>query len=128
MTPTDRYLRQATLGLHGQARKAAELELRGTIEDRVWRLTLLGLTEADATQAALRDLGSPHAIARGLTRVHTLPRAALTAVLLGVQALAQVPTVWALADPTDRSCQFDEADLQRGRTAAEVRALQGQLA
>jgi len=134
MTPTDRYLRQATRGLHGQTRKAAELELRGAIEDKVWRLTLLGLTEADATQAALRDLGSPHAIARGLTRVHTLPRAALTAVLagaavlLGVQALAQVPTVRALADPTDRSCQFGGADLQRGRTVAEVRALQGQLA
>lgn len=133
MTPTDRYLRQATRGLHGPVRKAAELELRGAIEDKVWRLTLLGLTEADATQAALRELGRPQAIARGLTRVHTLPRAALAAVvagvavLLSVQALAQVPTVRALADPTDRSCRFDEADIQQGRTPAELKALRGQL-
>jgi len=116
---TERYLRRATRGLSGQARRDAQQELRGAIEDKVWRFTLLGMGQGEATQAALRDLGSPYAIASGLTRVHTLPRAALaallatTAILLGVQALAQVPTVRAMPDPEYQSCVYDEAALQR---------------
>jgi hypothetical protein len=122
MSGTERYIRQATRGLSGQARTDAQMELRGAIEDKAWRLTLLGLEPQEASQAALRDLGSPHAIASGLTRVHTLPKAALGAVLagvatlLGVQALAQVPTVRAIQDPTwvkNSSCVFDEVYLKR---------------
>jgi len=119
MNETERYLRQATRGLSGQARRDAQQELRGAIEDKVWRFTLLGLPEEKAIRAALRDLGDPHAIALGFTQVHTLPKAALaavlatTATLLGVQALAQVPTVHAIADPEYQSCVYDEAALQR---------------
>jgi len=116
---TERYLRRATRGLSGQVRRDAHQELRGAIEDKVWRFTLLGMNPEEATRAALRDLGSPQAIASGLTRVHTLPRTALaavlaaTATLLGVQALAQVPTVRAMADPEYQSCVYDEAALQQ---------------
>jgi len=133
MNETERYLRRATHGLSGQARRDAQLELRGAIEDKIWRLTLLGLPEAEATQAALRDLGNPHTIARGLTRVHTVPRAALAAVLagvatlLGVQALAQVPVVQAARDPSDRFCVYDEAVLKE-MTPARQAALLAQLA
>ena len=112
---TERYLRQATRGLSGQARRDTRTELRGAIEDKVWRYTLLGLDAGAAQSAALRDLGSPHAVASGLTRVHTLPRAALGAVLagvaclLGVQALAAVPVVRAGFNPQLRNCTFDDA-------------------
>jgi len=115
----ERYLRRATRGLSGQVRRDAQQELRGAIEDKVWRFTLLGMNPEEATRAALRDLGRPQAIASGLTRVHTLPRMALaavlaaTATLLGVQALAQVPTVRAMADPEYQSCVYDETALQR---------------
>lgn len=118
MNAVERYIRHATCGLNGQARRDARAELRGAIEDKVWRFTLLGLSEGDAARAALRDLGSPHAIASGLTQVHTLPKAALGAVLagvaclLGVQALAQVPTVRATSDPTVQFCVYDEAFLK----------------
>jgi hypothetical protein len=129
MNGTERYVRQATRGLSGQARSDARMELRGAIEDKAWRLTLLGLEPQEAARAALRDLGSPHAIASGLTRVHTLPKAALAAVLagvatlLGVQALAAVPTVRAAPDPTYKFCSYDEASLKQMPSAmqAEIR-------
>ncbi|GMA15793.1 hypothetical protein E5F05_06425 [Deinococcus metallilatus] len=102
MRETEQYLNRATRGLWGKARREARLELRGAIEDKLYRYRLLGLSEDDATHAALRDLGDPQAIARELNRVHTLPqagRAALlagVATLLGMQAFAQVPTVHAI--------------------------------
>jgi hypothetical protein len=114
---TEQYIRQATRGLSGQARRDAQTELRGAIEDKIWRFTLLGLDAGAAQSAALRDLGSPHAVAQGLTRVHTLPKAALGAVLagvaclLGVQALAAVPVVRAAHDPMFKFCVYDEAFL-----------------
>ncbi|WP_424950789.1 hypothetical protein [Deinococcus sp.] len=128
MNGTERYIRQATRGLSGQARRDAQRELHGAIEDKIWRFTLLGLEPGEATRAALRDLGSPHAIASGLTRVHTLPKAALGAVLagvaclLGVQALAAVPVVRAAHDPAYKLCVYDEAHLK-----LEPPAMQTQL-
>ncbi|MBB5236105.1 hypothetical protein [Deinococcus budaensis] len=108
---TERYLDRATRGLWGQARRDARLELRGAVEDKVYRFSLLGLDGPEAVQAALRDLGSPHAIARDLSRVHSLPHAARAALLagvaglLGVQALAQVPTVRAIAERQTEECR-----------------------
>ena len=134
MNAVERYIRHATRGLNGQARRDARTELRGAIEDKVWRFTLLGLSEGDAARAALRDLGSPHAIASGLTQVHTLPKAALGAVLagvaclLGVQAMAQVPTVRAIPDPTYKFCVFDEASLNQIRPIEFAAKLRLQLA
>lgn len=115
MREVERYLKRATRGLWGRARRNARLELRGAIEDKVYRSRLLGLGEQEAIQAALRDLGDPRAIALDLNRVHTLPsavRAALLAgvtALLGMQALAQVPTVRAIP--------------AKERTASECRSL-----
>lgn len=119
MNATERYVRQATRGLSGQARRDAQMELRGAIEDKAWRLTLLGLEPQEATRRAVRELGSPHAVAGGLARVHTLPKAALAAVLagvaalLGVQALAAVPVVRAIPDPAYKFCVFDETQIRR---------------
>ena len=44
---TERYLRRATRGLWGRRRQAVQQELRGEIEDKVWRHRLGGCTEAD---------------------------------------------------------------------------------
>ena len=63
MSGTDQFIRHATRGLWGQKKRDAALELRGAIEDKIYRHQLCGLSELEAEQAALRDLGSPHAIA-----------------------------------------------------------------
>ena len=99
MSGTDQFIRHATRGLWGTRKRDAALELRGAIEDKIYRHQLCGLSAADAERAALRDLGNPHAIARDLSRVHTAPAAIRATLLLGVagllslQAVAQVPAV-----------------------------------
>ncbi|GGN43942.1 permease prefix domain 1-containing protein [Deinococcus daejeonensis] len=95
----EQFIRHATRGLWGQKKRDTALELRGAIEDKIYRHQLCGLDAADAERAALRDLGSPHAIARDLNRVHTAPTALRATLLLGVagllsfQAAAQIPAV-----------------------------------
>jgi hypothetical protein len=115
----EHFLRQATRGLWGQHKRDALTELRGAVEDKVYRHRLAGLNETDATLAALQDLGSPHAIARDLNRVHTAPSALRAALLLGVagvlgmQAAAQIPMIHAAPVPVTEACRFDEAKLAR---------------
>ena len=105
MKDTEQFLRAATRGLWGRAKRDAALELRGAVEDKIYRYTLLGMTEADAERAALRDLGSPAAIARDLGVVHSVPQGAKVALFvglvgaLGLQAAAQIPAVRAMPAP-----------------------------
>lgn len=119
MTTTDQYLKRATRGLWGQKKREAVTELRGAIEDKIYQHRLCGLDELEAERAALRDLGSPAAIARDLNRVHTGPQVARmtlllgVAGLLGVRAVAQIPTIRAAPVPLEEACTFDEAKLAR---------------
>ena len=53
----DQFIRHATRGLWGTRKRDAALELRGAIEDKIYRHQLCGLSAADAERAALRDLG-----------------------------------------------------------------------
>ena len=105
MKDTEKFLRSATRGLWGQAKKDAAMELRGAVEDKIYRYTLLGMTETEAERAALRDLGSPAAIARELGVVHSVPQGAKVALFvalagaLGLQAAAQIPAVRAMPTP-----------------------------
>lgn len=90
------------------------MELRGAIEDKIYRHRLLGLNETEATAAALRDLGPPAAIARELSEVHSMPPVFKTLLFVGVgamlgfQAVAQVPTVQSAYLPPDVQsiCRF----------------------
>lgn len=119
MKNVEHFLRQATRGLWGQHKRDALTELRGAVEDKVYRHRLAGLNETDATLAALQDLGSSHAIARDLNRVHTAPSVLRAALLLGVagvvgmQAAAQIPMIHAAPVPVAEACRFDEAKLAR---------------
>ncbi|PTA67881.1 permease prefix domain 1-containing protein [Deinococcus arcticus] len=72
MSPEERFVRAATRGLRGQARRDAQAELRSHIHERAAQLQLiLGATaEADARAQAMRELGAPAHIARGLRRTH----------------------------------------------------------
>lgn len=99
MKRTERYLQRATLGLWGQRRTDVRAELRGAVEDKLYRYQLLGLSPEAAETAALRDLGSPHRLAWSLGLVHTGTTTLRLSLLLGMagllslQAVAQVATV-----------------------------------
>lgn len=114
---TERFIRQATRGLWGQKKRDVALELRGAIEDKIWRHQLRGLTPAEAEKAALRDLGNPHAVARDLHRVHTSPLVMRATLLLGVagllslQAVAQGNAIRAAPDPNLSECAFTDWQL-----------------
>ncbi|WP_295816970.1 permease prefix domain 1-containing protein [uncultured Deinococcus sp.] len=118
MSGVERYLNRATRGLWGQKKRDAVTELRGAIEDKVYRHQLCGLSDVEAERAALRDLGNPAAVARDLNRVHTGPQVTRMTLLLGVtgllgfQAVAQVNVVRAIPDPRwTVNCRFDDAYL-----------------
>ncbi|WP_295816969.1 permease prefix domain 1-containing protein [uncultured Deinococcus sp.] len=130
MSATDRYLHRATRGLWGQRKRDALMELRGAIEDKIYRHRLCGLSEIEAERAALRDLGSPAAIARELGVVHTGPQVMRVTLLLGVagllgmRAAAQLPTVQAVPVPVEVNCTFDDAKLARFSPADQTMVLE----
>ena len=133
MKRTEQYLRRATLGLWGQRRQEAQAELRGAIEDKLYRYQLLGMSPESAETAALRDLGSPHRLAWSLGLVHTGTTTLRVSLLLGLtsllslQAVAQTPTLPAIPNPQlAPACSFEElyVRLIPGATPETVRRLQ----
>jgi len=126
MNFTQRFLRRATRDLWEQKKRDAQTKLRGAVEDKIYHHRLGGLSEAEAERAALRDLGSPAAIARHLREVHTLPQALKGLVfvgvagLLGLQAVAQVAVVNSAYLKTDTvACRLP--------TAAELASMNADL-
>lgn len=123
MDSQEQFVRRATRGLWGQKKRDAQTELRGAIEDKIYRHRLLGLNEIEATTAALRDLGSPRAIARELGEVHTLPQTLKVlafvgvAGLLGLQAVAQVVVI------TSAYSSLDLQTICRPPTAQDLAAM-----
>lgn len=130
MKRTERYLQRATLGLWGQRRADVRAELRGAVEDKLYRYQLLGLSPEAAETAALRDLGSPHRLAWSLGFVHTGTTTLRLSLLLGMagllslQAVAQVATVKS-AFGTERSdCRLAvPADFQTAAIQAKYARL-----
>uniref|UniRef100_UPI002869876A permease prefix domain 1-containing protein n=1 Tax=Deinococcus sp. TaxID=47478 RepID=UPI002869876A len=127
MNVVERYLKRATRGLWGQKKRDATTELRGAIEDKIYRHRLCGLSAIEAERAALRDLGSPALISRDLNRVHTGPQVMRLALLLGVagvlgvHAAAQLPMIHAAPVPLAEACRYDEAKL--AQFSSEDRAM-----
>ena len=133
MKRTERYLQRATLGLWGQRRADVRAELRGAVEDKLYRYGLLGMSPEAAETAALRDLGSPHRLAWSLGLVHTGTTTLRVSLLLGMagllslQAGAQMPTLPAIPNPQlAPACSFEElyVRLVPGATPDTVRRLQ----
>ena len=118
MSRTERYLKRATLGLWGQRRREAQMELRGILEDKLWRFQFLGLTPAEAETRALSELGPASALARGLSSVHSVPigvQGVLLACMvgvLGVQTVGAITSVRATTYDTINNCDFSEASLR----------------
>ncbi|MBB5363701.1 permease prefix domain 1-containing protein [Deinococcus humi] len=121
-------MKRATRGLWGQKKRDAQTELRGAIEDKVYRHRLSGLDEVEAQHVALRDLGSPAAIARDLNRVHTGPHIAGMTLLLGLagllgfQAVAQIQSIGTAytASSIDNTCRVaTPAELQTATLAIQ---------
>ena len=65
----ERYLRAATRGLWGRRRAQVRAELRGGVENKLWRYQLLGHGPEEATARALRAALSLTALNRSAAQV-----------------------------------------------------------
>ena len=94
MKQTERYLRQATRGLWGKARRDLRTELQGHINERVQEFRLGGLSPEEAERQTLRELGTPERVSGGMLGVHTGPtlgKAGALSLLLATALLTALP-------------------------------------
>lgn len=94
MKQTEQYLRAATRGVWGRARRELQTELQGHIEERVAEFRLGGLGVEEAEQRTLRELGTPVRVSGGMLGVHTVPalgKAGALSVLLATALLTALP-------------------------------------
>ncbi len=70
---TEAYLRRATRGLWGRRRREVREELEAHLYERVMAHRIAGLSEVDATEKALVELGRPQEVSVGMARLYTLP-------------------------------------------------------
>ncbi|AZI43301.1 hypothetical protein EHF33_11570 [Deinococcus psychrotolerans] len=94
MKQTERYLRAATRGLWGRARRELQTELQGHINERVAEFRLGGLSSEDAERQTLRELGTPVRVSGGMLGVHTVPalgKAGALSLLLATTLLTTLP-------------------------------------
>lgn len=61
------YLRRATRGLRGRKRREVQEELEAHLCERVTAHQIGGLTEVEAVERALTELGSPQEVSVGMT-------------------------------------------------------------
>lgn len=90
----ERYLRRATRGLWGRRRREVRDELEAHLHERVLTHRIAGLSEHDAVERALAELGSPGLVSAGMARLYTLPTvmgSSLAAVTACVAVVASLP-------------------------------------
>ncbi len=73
MNSLENYLNEATRGLWSKRRKAVQIELRGALEDKVHRYQIAGLSEEQALERAIADLGNARVVRGGFFRLHSAP-------------------------------------------------------
>jgi len=88
------YLKQATRGLYGAARKDVWNELEQDILERVRVSKAFGLSETQALNRALEQLGDPREVSVGMASTYIWPRAVKLGVLgaVGAALLLTLPS------------------------------------
>ena len=81
MNDVEQYLRSATRGLWGRKRGEVREELAAHIEERTMAFRLAGLSEEDATERVLSELGHPREVSVGMTKLYTAPWVAGSGIL-----------------------------------------------
>ncbi|CAM3858066.1 permease prefix domain 1-containing protein [Deinococcus frigens] len=122
MKGTERYVRQATRGLWGRARRELQAELEGHIAERCQEFRLAGLNPQEAERQTLRELGAPVQVRAGMLDVHTVPalgKAGVLSALLATalfsalpQGLAQVRSIYGHTENAGASSYLDFQQLK----------------
>lgn len=132
MRQTEQYVRQATRGLWGRARRELKTELEGHIAERCQDFRLAGLSAEEAERQTLRELGAPTRVSTGMLDVHTVPalgRAGVLSALLTTavfsalpHGLAQVQSIYTSARGSGPASYLDFEQLK-----AEIRKAGGEV-
>ncbi|QLG13271.1 hypothetical protein HLB42_20260 (plasmid) [Deinococcus sp. D7000] len=122
MNQTEQYVRQATRGLWGRARRELRTELEGHIAERCQEFRLAGLSATEAERQTLRELGAPVQVSRGMLDVYTAPalgKAGVLSALLATavfsalpQGLAQVQSIYGHAENAGPSSYLEFGQLK----------------
>ncbi len=117
MKQTEQYVRQATRGLWGRARRELKTELEGHIAERCQEFQLAGLNPQEAERQTLRELGAPVQVSGGMLDVHIFPalgKAGVLSALLATavfsalpQGLAQVQSIYTSAKGSGPASYLD---------------------
>ncbi|GGM46164.1 hypothetical protein GCM10008956_22920 [Deinococcus arenae] len=91
MSPEEQYVRKATRGLNGQARKDTQAELLDHLTERTRQLTLTGLSPEQARAQAMQELGPAPTVARSLRRTQHVHPALSAAALIALATLLLWP-------------------------------------
>lgn len=78
------YLRKSTRGLWGRKREEVREELSVHIQGRVTAHLIGGLSESDAIEKTLTELGHPTNVSAGMARLYTLPVVAGSGMVLAM--------------------------------------------
>ncbi|CAM4352145.1 permease prefix domain 1-containing protein [Deinococcus marmoris] len=122
MKQTEQYVRQATRGLWGKARRELKTELEGHIAERCQEFRLAGLNAEEAERQTLRELGAPAQVSGGMLDVHAFPalgKAGVLSALLATavfsalpQGLAQVQSIYGSFPNTGPASYLDFEQLK----------------
>jgi hypothetical protein len=80
----ENYLKQSTRWLWGRKKAEVKEELTTHIEGRVSAHLIAGLSESEAVEKTLAELGKPSAVSTGMTRIYTLPIMAISSMFMAV--------------------------------------------
>jgi hypothetical protein len=74
MKALEEYLKHATKGVYGTKKLEIQAELRGSIEDRIWKLETQSLSQNQALEKVLLEFGAAKAVSAGMMKEHTMPK------------------------------------------------------
>ena len=93
MNALEDYLRHATKGVYGTKKLEIQAELRGSIEDRIWKLENQGLNQNQALEKVLLEFGAAQAVNSGLMKEHTMPKIFKGITMAFLIAIASLTTL-----------------------------------
>jgi hypothetical protein len=99
----ENYLKQSTRGLWGRKRSEVREELLTHIEGRVHAHMIAGLSETEAIDKTLSELGTPKNVSYGMTKLYTLPIAAGSGIIFAAFCVLAVAILTASTAQTLKS-------------------------
>ncbi len=104
MNDVEQYLKRATRGLWGRRRREVREELEAHISERITVHRIAGLSEKNAVERTLSEIGKPEEVNVGMAKIYTVPWVAGSGVFL---ATICTVAVIALSDSLAQSLPMD---------------------